>query len=577
MLRSLTIQNFVLMDHLHLAFEPGMIVFTGETGAGKSMLLDAMDLLLGGKGDKSLLRNATKPLILSAVFQPTGEFREFLHEQGIEHDAHEEIILRRVIDPSGKSKAFIHDVPVSLLTLKKVSECAIEIHGQMDRLLKPSEYRNVLDQYAGHNALLASCAQAYHAWKEAVSNRKSHEEQLCQAQENLERLRFEKEELDQISPKKNEETTLEGERADLKNRASFIAHMRHALHTLSQQLQPALFDVQHVLSKISTYEEWSKKCDGIAIELSDLEKELKYNLRDDQNPNRLDDVEERLSLIRHVARKHRCRGDGLDDILMRINGEIESLENAEKTGVDLLQKITETRRVYEECAKMLSLSRQKNALTLASAVQKELPDLKLAHAHFSINVENIKNTVENSETLEKSAHLSPNLSSTHTEKTSGNAHGMDRVDFLFQANPGILPQSLHKVASGGELSRLMLALKVAATQTHGNITEQEGKTIIVFDEIDSGVGGAVAASIGAKLRTLGEKQHIFCITHAPQVASYGHHHYKVLKTTDGTTTSTHVELLNTKEREQEIARMLSGENITKEAIRAAQMLMKAGE
>ena len=544
MLSSLTIQNLVLIDHLDLEIKPGMLVFTGETGAGKSMLLDALDLLMGGKGDKSLLRDNSKNLSVSASFLMSPQLSLLLEEMGIEaHD--DDVMIRRVIDPSGKSKAFIQNTPVPLGSLKSIAEVGVEVHGQMDRLLKPSEYRNFLDEYAHHADLLKECAQSYKLWKNALSDIENHQNLLRQAEENLERLRFERDELRQLSPKDHEETVLDQERSELKSLASHHALMREVLRMLEGALQPALYDIQKNLTRIDQLQEWDQKLDGYSTEISELESTIKSLLGAHQNPEKLTEIEERLSLIRHLARKHKCRGDDLVPVLERVEEEIAALEKSEETGKKLEDMATQARQAYRHAAHKLSQSREKAAQTLESDAQKELPDLKLENALFKIAVHQV-------------------------EDDGGTSLGVDKVEFLFQANPGSSIQPLNKVASGGELSRLMLALKVASSKGRH---EEGNKTTIIFDEIDSGVGGAVAAAIGAKLKRLSKSQQTLCITHAPQVASCANHHYKVSKSTDGQSTRTEVCLLTEIEREIEIARMLSGEDITLAAREAAKSLI----
>ncbi len=544
MLSSLTIQNLVLIDHLDLEIKPGMLVFTGETGAGKSMLLDAFDLLMGGKGDKSLLRDNSKNLSVSASFLMSPQLSLLLEETGIEaHD--DDVMIRRVIDPSGKSKAFIQNTPVPLGALKSIAEIGVEVHGQMDRLLKPSEYRNFLDEYAHHADLLKECAQSYKLWKNALSDIENHQNLLRQAEENLERLRFERDELRQLSPKDHEETALDQERSELKSLASHHALMREVLRMLEGALQPALYDIQKNLARIDQLQEWDQKLDGYSTEISELESTIKSLLGGHQNPEKLTEIEERLSLIRHLARKHKCRGDDLVPVLERVEEEIAALEKSEETGKKLEDMATQARQAYKHAAHKLSKSREKAAQTLESDAQKELPDLKLEHALFKIAVHQV-------------------------EDDGGTSLGVDKVEFLFQANPGSSIQPLNKVASGGELSRLMLALKVASSKGRH---EEGNKTTIIFDEIDSGVGGAVAAAIGGKLKRLSKSQQTLCITHAPQVASCANYHYKVSKSTDGHSTRTEVRLLTEIEREIEIARMLSGEDITPAAREAAKSLI----
>lgn len=540
MLLSLSIQNLVLIESLSLDFEEGFTVFTGETGAGKSMLLDAVGLLTGDKGDKSLLRDANVPLSISAVLAGSSNLKKILEEQGLPVD--DECILRRMIDPSGRSKAFVNDAPVSLNLLKQIGEECLEVHGQMDRLLRPSEYRAVIDEFAGHSALIQTCKESYQEWQSCQQALAAHQELLLQAEQNLERLRFEREELENLNPVEGEETALALEREELKAMAAHHQVMRESVQILSQALQPALFDIQKNVSKIESLAIWAEKLDQISFDLSDFEKELQQKLGNHLNPGRLDEVEERLSLLRHLARKHKVRGDELDQVLLRVKAEIRALEQSEQTGAELLEKLEQAKHAYKNACEALSASRKQASQKLEALVQQELPPLKLEHATFSISLITL-------------------------ELEQGTSHGLDKIEFMFSANPGSPAQPLAKVASGGELSRLMLALKVVAATT------DTAKTTIIFDEIDSGVGGAVASAIGARLQKLSRAQQVLSITHSPQVASHGISHYKVSKTTDGGTTQTHVRHLTDLERELEVARMLSGENITIEAQNAAKSLL----
>jgi len=546
MLKQLAIRNLVLIEKLTLEFDKGLTVLTGETGAGKSMLLDAIMLIAGERSDASLVRAGADQLSITATFDNiNNDVRSFLKEHGIE-DA-DDLILRRVVDKTGKSKAFVNDETVTLSLLKQITKELIEIHGQFDRLLESSQYRSVLDYFADHSTLTTNVRNAYHAMKsaqEALNQLRLKVEDVDDLRETLCRS---VQEISQLKPKKNEEQILLAERDQLKNGVVNAKALQESVQILNTGLLSQLTQLQKTMAKLEGEEELNLQLNRNLIDLNDLEQELRArHYKSDANPERLDAIDERLMTLRTLARKHKTTPDELYEIEETLTQELSQLEDIEYQ-LKILEKDYESAKAfYKETCEILHQSRVTAGKSLTQRVMQEFPALKLENAQFKVDVIPLS--------LEQAT-----------------IHGLDRVDYLFSANPGTAMHPLAKVASGGELSRLMLALKVSL--------QQKGSTTsIIFDEIDSGVGGATASAIGARLKKLSHHGQVMVITHAPQVASFANYHLKVKKEVrheaGNEVTHTLVDFLPDELRISEIARMLSGENITAEAMTAARSLQE---
>ncbi len=542
MLKQLSIRNLVLIEKLSLDFEQGLTVLTGETGAGKSMLLDAIMLIAGDRADASLVRAGADQMSITAVFTMDSSLQMMLKEHGVEGDSEStgDIILRRVVDKTGKSRAFINDESVTLTLLKKITSNLIEIHGQFDRLLEPSQYRKVLDSFAQHVELCEAVSLSFKAYQRAQEELDLLLEKGSNAEELREGLTRNLREFDQIKPLKNEEQNLLQEREQLKNGVVNAKATQESLQLITASLTQ-LAGLQKVMQKLEGEEELKQQLERNLIDLNDLEQELRArHYASDADPARFDAIDDRLMVLRTLARKHKTIPDALDEVLSQLTAEFAQLEDIEYQ-ISMLEKARNAaRETYVKACSELRLSRKKAADKLTARVMGELPALKLEHAQFKMNVTEVS--------LEHAA-----------------SHGLDRVDALFSANPGTDLSPLGKVASGGELSRLMLAIKVSLQQ-------KDGVTSIIFDEIDSGVGGATASAIGARLKRLSQGGQVLVITHAPQVASFAQHYLKVKKEVRDNLTHTLVDYLPDELRVSEIARMLSGENITAEALTAAKSL-----
>jgi DNA repair protein RecN (Recombination protein N) len=550
MLGSLSIRDVVLIEKLDLGFDCGLSVFTGETGAGKSILLDSLSLALGARADSALVRHGAPQLSVIAEFDPPAGHpaRTLLAEQDIDVDG-VPLLLRRVVSADGRSKAYVNDQPVSVGLLRKVGDELVEIHGQFEShgLLDTATHRPVLDAFAG---LSDSLTGLWAGWRAAAKARQTAEDTLKQARAEEESLRHAHDELAALAPKAGEDAELANTRTLLQHGEKLVEAMNAAQAALNGrgEVESSLRSAQRTLERVA--ERAGGKLDPViaaldraACETAEAVGLLERASADiDLDPGRLDKVEERLFALRAAARKHATEVDALaalkDDLARRLaaldggGGDLARLARAEQAA----------RAAYVEAARALSRARSEAAGRLDAAVAAELAPLKLDRARFTTRVAPL-------------------------DEQAWGPQGLDGVEFMVSTNPGAPPAPLGKVASGGELSRFMLALKVVLAKTSPTPT-------IVFDEVDSGIGGAVAAAVGDRLARLGADLQVLVVTHSPQVAARGRNHYRVAKReTDPGKVLTSVDCLPPEERREEIARMLAGENVTDQARAAADSLM----
>ncbi|MBX9621360.1 MAG: DNA repair protein RecN [Alphaproteobacteria bacterium] len=545
MLESLSIRNIVLIDELTLSFKEGLCLLTGETGAGKSILLDALGLALGARAEARLLRPGASKAQVSATFSlpPAHSFWQALDDQDIDYRGGE-IIFRRTLEADGKSKCFLNDQVITQNLMRQLGQELVEVHGQFDKLLHPKAHLKALDDYGKIDK--SPVERAFKTYREARENLKSFQENLSRAQERQAFLRFASDEIKKINPKPGEEAELERERALI----SHGAKMAETLSVVDQGLAPtlsglflshkALARIQDLLpEKINPL---LKTADRAIIEVQELCEELS-SLRGEVEgtPHDLEILENRLYAIRGLARKYQT--EDLLATLKAFQEELISFDHREDSLKTLEKKLEEARHTYLEKANHLSKTRKEKALALQKALAEELGPLKLGQAHFRVHFD-----------------VCP--------EDGWGPQGCDRVEFYIQTNPGVPEGPLSTVASGGELSRLMLALKVVLVQSGAVPT-------LIFDEIEIGTGGAVAAAMGERLEALSHALQILAITHSPQIAAYGSEHLVISKSVQEGITTTRVRVLEEAERDEEIARMLSGEEITEEARAAARRLMGA--
>lgn len=555
MLVSLSIRDVVLIEKLDLSFADGLCVFTGETGAGKSILLDSLGLALGARADSGLVRHGAGQLSVTAEFDPVPGHpaRLLLDEQGIEHDGGP-VMLRRVVTADGRSRAFVNDQAVSVGLQRRIGDELVEIHGQFEShgLLDPSAHLGVLDAFAGAAPQAQAVRAAWDGWRAASKARLDAEAHLARAKAEEEDLRHAFEELDALAAKPGEEADLAQTRAVMMHGEKLLEAMNAAMAQLSQrgEVEGALRSAQRSLERVA--DRANGKLDGViaALDRAALEAAEAVALLErassevDLDPRRLEKVEERLFALRSAARKHGTEVDGLAGLRDRLARQIAALESGGGDLARLAREEQSARTAYAEVARALSKTRAQAAARLDASVAAELPPLKLEKAAFRTRVEPLA-------------------------EPDWGPQGLDAVEFQVSTNPGSPPGPLGKIASGGELSRFMLALKVVLARISATGT-------IVFDEVDSGIGGAVAAAVGERLARLATEVQVLVVTHSPQVAARGRRHCRVAKREAGGKVVTSVEVLPDAARREEIARMLAGETITDQARAAADSLMACG-
>jgi DNA repair protein RecN (Recombination protein N) len=549
MLTGLSIRDVVLIEALDLEFANGLGVLTGETGAGKSILLDALGLALGARADSGLVRAGADKAQVTASFDAPANVVALLGENDIEIDVGEPLLIRRSVKADGGSKAFINDQPCSAALLRDVGASLVEIHGQHDDrgLLNPRGHRALLDAFGRCDT--ATVAANFTSWHEAKVRLDIAREALENAARDQEWLEHAVAELAAFSPQPGEEEELAGERSDMQKGERIAEDLKAVLESFDGPksglalIRSAARKLDRLADAHPLLAEALTSLDRAVIEASEAEDKLNAAARAiEYEPARLDEIEERLFELRALARKHNVAPDGIIALQARLTAQLQSIE-AGGEGLALLEaEVAAKHAAYVTSATALSETRRASAAKLDAAVKVELAPLKLDAAQFQTAVEQLP-------------------------EDRWAASGMDRVEFLISTNPGAPFAPLAKIASGGELSRFILALKVA-------LAEEGGAATIIFDEIDRGVGGAVAAAIGERLARLAQHTQLLAVTHSPQVAAKGKAHYFIAKSSQGTVTRTGVVLLDNDARSQEIARMLSGAEVTDEARAQAKRLLE---
>mgnify|MGYP006189817305 FL=1 len=549
MLTGLSIRDVVLIEALDLEFANGLGVLTGETGAGKSILLDAVGLALGARADSGLVRAGADKAQVTASFDAPANVVALLGDNDIEIDIGEPLLIRRSVNADGGSKAFINDQPCSAALLRDVGASVVEIHGQHDDrgLLNPRGHRALLDAFGRCDT--ATVAANFTSWHEAKVRLDIAREALENAARDQEWLEHAVAELAAFNPQPGEEEELAGERSDMQKGERIAEDLKAVLESFDGPksglalIRSAARKLDRLADAHPLLAEALTSLDRAVIEASEAEDKLNAAARAiEYEPARLDEIEERLFELRALARKHNVAPDGIIALQERLTAQLQSIE-AGGEGLALLEaEVSAKHAAYVTSATALSETRRVSAAKLDAAVKVELAPLKLDAAQFQTSVEQLP-------------------------EDRWAASGMDRVEFLISTNPGAPFAPLAKIASGGELSRFILALKVA-------LAEEGGAATIIFDEIDRGVGGAVAAAIGERLARLAQHTQLLAVTHSPQVAAKGKAHYFIAKSSQGTVTRTGVVLLDNEARSQEIARMLSGAEVTDEARAQAKRLLE---
>ncbi|MBK7360957.1 MAG: DNA repair protein RecN [Micavibrio sp.] len=545
MLASLSIQNVVLIDRLNIDFRGGLCALTGETGAGKSILLDALGLALGARSESGLVRKGAEQAQVSAEFHVPKNHPSITILKNADLEGGQELILRRSVSADGRSRAFINDQPVSIGLLKQIGETLVEIHGQFETqgLLNPATHGELLDEYAGIDSKLAVLWVAWKAENEKFETLKIDAEK-SRSEETY--LRQAVEDLDALAPKASEESELSALRARLMNREQALEALGTAYDVLNSENDPvrkASSTLVRVAGKMAgAADQIIIALDRASAEMQEasaLIQSLSADLQ--EGGHDLESIDDRLHELKSQARKHNCAVDDLAVMREKLAAKLNLIEHADEALEEQMRKVEKARKAYAAQAEKDSATRALAAVKLDKLVAKELPPLKLDKAKFVTKIE------------------------TLPEKGWGPG-GIDRVRFLVATNPGAEPGALNKIASGGEMARFMLALKVVMAEVGAAGT-------LIFDEADAGIGGAVADAVGERLARLAGKRQVLVVTHAPQVAARAGDHYIVAKagTSDVKTNVIHIDQ---KQRREEIARMLSGANVTDEARRAADKLLE---
>jgi DNA repair protein RecN (Recombination protein N) len=553
MLARLSIRDIVLIDRLDVTVDAGLTVLTGETGAGKSILLDAFALALGGRGDGGLVREGAPQGQVIAAFDLASDHPARRAAEAADIDTDGELILRRVQLPDGRTRAYVNDQPVSVQILRGIGAKAVEIHGQHDdrALLDPATHRALLDAFGGLDAQVQDLAGLFRRWRKAESALAEQRARVAKAAADGDYMRHAAGELDKLAPQPGEEQELATRRQFMQQSEKVATELRDALDTLSGHHSPvpslsaAMRRLERRIEQAPTLVEPAVRAlDQALIALDEAQSALEAGLRAaDFNPRELEIIEERLFGLRAAARKYSVPVDDLAQLVARLHADIAALDAGEQALSGLERDAQIAKAEFMAAAENLSRLRKATADALDQAVCAELPPLKLERARFITHIA--------------------------SDAAAAGSEGLDHVEFHVQTNPGTKPGPMMKVASGGELSRFMLALKVV-------LADRGSAPTLVFDEIDTGVGGAVADAIGQRLARLSERVQVLSVTHAPQVAARAGRHLLIAKelVQDGARVATRVAPLAAQARREEIARMLSGATITSEARAAADRLLQ---
>lgn len=562
MLIGLSIRDVVLIETLDLEIEPGFTALTGETGAGKSILLDALGLALGERADRGLVRHGAERAQASAIFE-VGDHHPaiaLLEELDLPEAEDGRIVLRRSISLDGKSRAYVNDGPASVSALRRLGACLLEIHGQHASvgLMDPSTHRDLLDVFAKAGPLKAQVGEAWRTLEAARSELEEAETRARRASTDRDYLAHVLAELQKLAPKAGEEAALDAERRALMGSEKAATALKDATDAFADgKAEQRMAAAARALSRVGKPEgegadALSKAVDQAAAALeralSELADAQGWMARAgdalDGDPGRLDQLEERLFALRAAARKHGVTVEALPDVLARAERNLANIDHADEAIQAAKAALAKAQVAYDQAAATLSERRQAAAAALDKAVELELPPLKLEKARFRSRVD--------------------------SDAARPTKDGIDRVTFEIAANPGAGFGALSEIASGGELSRLSLALKLVLSTDGGTLA-------LVFDEVDQGIGGATADAVGRRLARLSETAQILCVTHSPQVAARARRHWRIEKRVENGITRTGVTTLPDAAREEELARMLSGAEITAEARAAARALVAASQ
>lgn len=570
MIRELRVRNLAIVEEFSIELAPGLNVLTGETGAGKSLLIDSLEFLNGARGSTESIRSGEEKMSAEAVFELPEQYREFLEESGIEPELDGpsvQIIVRRELGASGRGRVVVNGTPLAVRELQSVTSPLLEIHGQTQShgRIAGRTFLDLLDRFANNESALTRVGAIYEQWKTIAAKRNEFLEAHRNRSLKVDVLRFQIEELQSPALEKDEEEALRKERALLVNAQETLEATQGAIVMLDDDESSATSQIARASSllhplarKIGEVERLAAELDEVRYRLEDVIRSihaLTSEVRHD--PERVDFVESRLATIERLKKKYAAASVAeLLEHLEKVRSEIEALDDYEGTLARLESEHSAVVADYSREAHQISESRRKASAKLEKAIQQELDDLAMSGARISISLQQTADSLSPVERNGKGVVFGPS--------------GFDRVEILLQPNRGEELRPLHRIASGGELSRIQLAI-AAALFRHSNM---DGGATLVFDEIDAGIGGRVAGVVGKKLRDLAAKNQLLCVTHLPQIAAMGHAHFHVWKEETGTRTRARIAQLTTREqRVEEIGRMLGGERLTGSALAHAAELL----
>jgi DNA repair protein RecN (Recombination protein N) len=555
MLVELIVENYAVVERARIHFHPGLNLLTGETGSGKSIVVDSLNLLLGARASAEMIRTGSEKARVSGIFKLalTPGLRTLLDESGIGLDD-EDLIVEREISANGKSRGFVANRPVTTGFLRQLAPALADIHGQNEQqlLFDAQRQRELLDKFAGAETLRERVGAVYQRWLQV---RRKLEDLQQNEQEKLRLLdlwRFQKNEIEAVGLKPGEDEALESERRVLQNTTKLQESASAAFELLYESEESAISILRRALKRIDELTRIDNSLDATSSGLKQAEiaiEESAWTLRDyldklEGDPARLEDIESRLDMLDRLKRKYGGSLEQVLEFLEEVKGQLDQVENASEHQQALEKEQARLSDEYEGLAEQLSRERTQAAARLSKQVETELKGLAMAGTRFQVSV----------------------------KQGDWSVSGRDEIEFLVSPNRGEELRPMGKIASGGELSRISLALKTAI----GDADSREDVHTLVFDEVDAGVGGAAAASVGRRLKALSNANQVICVTHLAQIAGFADHHYAVSKTERKGRVTTEVQELDRQQRAREIARMLSGETVTTEALKQAEQLMQAG-
>lgn len=553
MLTHIHIWNFAIVEALDIELEPGLSVLTGETGAGKSILLDALGLALGDRADSTVIRHGESRAEISVTFDTTNAENAENWLKQHELDSEHECIIRRTVNEKGPSKAFINGKPATVVQLRELAEMLVDLHGQHEHqsLLKTDIQQQLLDDYAKHSDLVNTVSSSFKEWNKLNTEFKKLSSAKNEQDHRLDLLKYQVNELETLNLQVGESEKLDIEFKRLSNASLLIKTTEQTLHALEESGKDAIsHQLSHFTSELQKLGKTDNKLNDIAslldnatIQINEATSELHQYIDNlELDPQRLNYLDERIGTIHNLARKHQVNPDELPGLFERLQTELDSIENADEHLENLQQEISNAAKKYKKEANKLSISRLKAAEVLSTKVTDNMQELGMEGGAFVVA-----------------------LNAYETELF--HANGNEQIEFLVSANPGSPAKPLSKVASGGEISRISLAIQVIAAESTRIPT-------LIFDEVDVGIGGRVAEIVGLKLKQLAAHRQVICVTHLAQVAALGEHHMQVSKQSDSATTISQINYLDKNARINELARMMGGIEITQQTLSHAEEMLE---